>query len=124
MIEFSVKMANQPGELATLARRLGDAHVNIRSLSALNTGQETIVKLVVDKDELARSVLEDAGISYGEHRVIHAVLADKPGALAEFTEALASTGVNIDAIYLLDADDDELHFALAVDDHETAAQHV
>jgi len=98
--------------------------VNIRSLAAITTGPETTVKLVVDRDEEAREVLRQAGISFGEHRVIHAVFADKPGALAEFTEALAKSGINIEAIYLLDSDDDQLHFALAVDDHEAAHGHV
>jgi hypothetical protein len=38
-------------------------------------------------------------------------------------EALAATGVNIDAMYLLDAEGDELRFALAVDDPDKADAH-
>ena len=35
-------------------------------------------------------------------------------------EALAATGVNIEAMYLLHSSEDGLHFAVVVDDHEQA----
>ena len=37
MKEFSVTLANQPGQLATLARRLSDAGVHIESMAAIRT---------------------------------------------------------------------------------------
>lgn len=120
VIEFSVQLANKPGQLATLTRELGDAQVNVRSLAAITNGPEGFVKLVVDKDEAAREVLVRSGVDFQEHRVITATLEDKPGALAELAEALANTGVNIEGIYLLTADDEYLHFALAVDDVHAA----
>jgi hypothetical protein len=82
------------------------------------------VKLVVDEDYAARRVLNDAGMSFEERRVITAVLHDKPGALADMAEALANTGVNIEAMYLLHSNAEGLHFAVAVDDHETARAHL
>lgn len=120
VIEFSVQLANKPGQLATLARELSEAHVNVRSLAAITTGTEGFVKLVVDRDDEARGVLERAGLSFQEHRVITATLKDKPGALAEFAEALANVGVNIEGIYLLTSEEDGLTFALAVDDVSAA----
>lgn len=120
VIEFSVQLANKPGQLATLARELGEAQVNVRSLAAITNGPDGLVKLVVDRDAEARGVLERAGLSFEEHRVITATLKDKPGALAEFAEALANVGVNIEGIYLLNSEDDGLRFALAVDDVEAA----
>ena len=45
-------------------------------------------------------------------------------ALAQITESLAGTGVNIDAMYLLNANGDHLQFALAVNDPEAAAAHL
>ena len=120
VIEFSVQLANKPGQLATLARELGEAHVNVRSLAAITNGPDGLVKLVVDRDAEARGVLQRAGLTFEEHRVITATLKDKPGALAEFAEALANVGVNIEGIYLLNSEDDGLRFALAVDDVEAA----
>lgn len=120
MIEFSVNMVNRPGQLATLARELGNAGVNVETLAAFSTGPEANVKLVVDKEDAARIVLQNAGVPFEERRVVSATLHDQPGALAEMTEALAATGVNIDAMYLLRASSDGLHFALAVDDPDKA----
>ena len=116
MIEFSVKMANRPGQLATLSRDLANAGVNIEALAAISAGPEGIVKLVVDDDTQARRVLVATGMSFEERRIISAVLHDKPGALAEMAEALAATGVNIEAMYLLHSSSEGLHFAVAVND--------
>jgi len=123
MIEFSVNMANRPGQLATLARELGAAGVNIETLAAVSTGPESSVKLVVNNDDTARRVLKDAGVHFEERRIVSAVLHDQPGALAQMTEALAATGVNIEAMYLLHASAEGLHFAVAVDDPDKARNH-
>ena len=124
MIEFSVNMANRPGQLATLARELGSAGVNIQTLAAITSGPEGFIKLVVDDEETTRRVLTDAGVVYEERRIISAILHDKPGALADLAEALANTGVNIEAMYLLHSSPEGLHFAVAVDDAEAASRRI
>jgi hypothetical protein len=124
MIEFSVKLANRPGQLATLARELSTAGVNIDTLAAFTDGEEGMVKLVIDDHPAARRVLTEAGLSFDERRVVSAILHDQPGALADMAEALAATGVNIEAMYLLHSSEDGLHFAVVVDDHEQAHPHL
>ncbi|MDJ0923443.1 MAG: ACT domain-containing protein [Acidimicrobiia bacterium] len=124
MIEFSVNMVNRPGQLATLARELGSAGVNIETLAAFSTGPEAYVKLVVDNDDTARIVLKNAGVPFEERRIVSATLHDHPGALAQMAEALAATGVNIDAMYLVHSSSEGLRFALAVDDPDTAQKHL
>lgn len=118
MIEFSVQTPNEPGVLATLARNLGSAGVNIVTLAAITIAEEGYIKLVVDNDTAARRVLVDASVDYEERRIISAKLHDKPGALADLTEALAANGTNIEAMYLLSSSDDGLHFAISVDESE------
>ena len=124
MIEFSVKLSNRPGQLATLSRELAAAGVNIEALAAFTSGPEGYVKIVVDHEEAARRVLREAGVGYEERRIITAVLHDKPGALADMAEALATIGVNSEAMYLLRSNDDGLSFAVAVDDPESAVEYV
>ncbi|MGA9597797.1 MAG: hypothetical protein WBV06_16700, partial [Acidimicrobiia bacterium] len=65
-----------------------------------------------------------AGIQYEEQRVIETVVKDNPHALAEMARKLADSGVNIEAMYLLHANGDSLHFAVAVDDHLSALPHL
>ena len=122
MIEFSVQMTNRPGQLATLARELGTAGVNIQTLAAITSGPEGFIKLVVDDAVNARRVLGSAGVSFDERRIITAILHDQPGALADMAEALAATGVNIEAMYLLHSSAEGLHFAVAVDDPDQASE--
>ncbi|RPI21931.1 MAG: ACT domain-containing protein [Actinobacteria bacterium] len=118
MIEFSVDLPNRPGQLAQLARELGEARINIRALSALTIGDQGTVRLVVDDEAAARRVLADSGIGYAERRIVSATLRDKPGALAELADALAANGTNIEALYLLSSNGQEMKFAIAVDDPE------
>lgn len=122
MLEFSVSMANRPGQLASLARELATAGVNIQALAAMTDGPDGYIKLVVDDESATRSVLENAGVHFEERRVIDAILHDSPGALADMAEALSETGVNIEAMYLLHSSAEGLHFAVAVDDPESANQ--
>ena len=124
MIEFSVQMTNRPGQLATLARELGTAGVNIETLAAITQGPEGFVKLVVDDEVTARRVLAKAGVHFDERRIVSAILHDQPGALADMAEALAATGVNIEAMYLLHSSAEGLHFAVAVDDPDQAHHHL
>ena len=91
MTEFTVHLANRPGQLAALARKLGDAGVNIEALAAFAGGEAGVVRFVADDDIAARQVLRDAGLDFVEHRVIATMVPNQPGALAAMTESLANT---------------------------------
>ena len=121
MTEFTVHMANRPGQLAALADRLSDAGIHIEALAAFSQGTDSMVRLMANDVDTTRRVLTDAGVRFEEQRVIETVIKDAPDALATMTRRLADSGVNIEAMYLLHANGDRLHFAVAVDDHETAA---
>ena len=124
MTEFTVHLANRPGQLATLARRLADAGVNLEAFAAFAWGEEGVVRLMADDDDTARRVLDEASLAYDEKRVIATIVPNRPGALATLTESLAATGVNIDAMYLLHSNGEMLHYALAVNDPDTASAHL
>lgn len=120
MKEFSVTLANQPGQLATLARRLSDAGVRIESLAAIGSDGESLVRIMPDNSDAMRRVLREAGLHFEERPVLATYLPDEPGALADVAQRLADASVNIDSIYLLHSNAVGLHFAITVDDPETA----
>jgi hypothetical protein len=120
MKEFSVTLANQPGQLATLARRLADAGVHIQSLAAIGSNNESLLRLMPDDADATRRVLQDAGLHFEERLVLDTFLPDEPGALAEVAQRLADAGVNIDSMYLLHSNAEGLHFAVTVDDPQAA----
>lgn len=121
MTEFTVHMANRPGQLAALADRLSEAGIHIEALAAFSQGADSTVRLMANDVDTTRRVLADAGVQFEEQRVLETVIKDTPDALAKMTRRLADSGVNIEAMYLLHANGDSLHFAVAVDDHEAVA---
>ena len=122
MTEFTVHMVNRPGQLAALADRLSEAGIHIEALAAFSLGDESMVRLMANDVDTTRRVLIEAGVRFDEQPVVETVIKDSPDALASMTRRLADSGVNIEAMYLLHANGDSLHFALAVDDHESAIQ--
>jgi len=59
-----LKLHNEPGSLAKVARRLEAAAINIRSLRiAKHLGEFTLVTLVADRQEEARALLQDCLVS-------------------------------------------------------------
>ncbi len=122
MTEFTVHMVNRPGQLAALADRLSEAGIHIEALAAFSLGDESMVRLMANDVDTTRRVLTEAGVRFEEQRVVETVIKDSPDALAAMTRRLADSGVNIEAMYLLHANGDSLHFALAVDDHDSALQ--
>lgn len=120
MTEFTIHLANRPGQLAGLAKVMSDGGVNIEALAAFGLGEIGIVRLVVGDAEGARRVISDAGLVAEERRVLTTVLSHRPGALAALTQSLADAGVNIDGMYVLHTRGDEIELAIAVADADAA----
>ncbi len=116
MTEFTLRLANRPGALASLAEAMGEAGVNIEALAGFGLDGEGVVHLIVDDEPTARAVLRRLGLRFEEHDVVTTILPHRPGALGEMTRGLADAGVNIDAVYLLRSSAEGLEFAFRVDD--------
>ncbi len=97
--QLTVPCKNRPGTLAHITTVLGDAKVNILGFLLTTSGAEGSVKLVVDDVEKAKEALDDAGLTYTEQVVLHARLANVPGALGRFARKLAAKRINITSGY-------------------------
>ncbi|MDH3364688.1 MAG: ACT domain-containing protein [Thermoplasmata archaeon] len=117
--EFSVKLANKPGELARVADVLLKDGVNIRSIATEPSAE--VVRIVTSDSEKSKQSLSQSGMQFSERNLLVAKLEDKPGELARISAALAREGVNIDAAYMLDKNATHVHIALAVSDENKAA---
>ena len=120
MTEFTIHLANRPGQLAGLAKMMAEAEVNIEALAAFGLHETGVVRLLVSDPDRARSVISDGGLDADERRVVTTVLPHEPGALAQLTQALADAEINIDGMYVLKSHNDHLELALAVGDPEHA----
>lgn len=124
MTEFVVHMDNRPGMLAALTEVLAAAGVNIEALAAFGFDGEGVVRLVVDDADSTRRALREAGLAAEEMQVLSAFLPHTPGQLATVTRKLADSGINIDAVYIINSSADGIELAIAVDQPETAFPHL
>lgn len=96
--QFTISLENRPGALAEVARTLGNAKVNIVALLGTAQGTSGSVELVVEDTRRAKKALDEAKVTYQETQAEHYELPNKPGALAECLERLASRGINLNSI--------------------------
>ncbi len=96
--DLTVTLAeDRPGALSAAAEALGRAGVNIDGVAMI----EGVAHLLVEDAGGARQALESGGLSVGQaQEVLLAQPADRPGALAGITSALAEAGVNLRFLYL------------------------
>ena len=99
--QLSVFIENKSGRVSEVTGVLGDAGVNIRGFSVSDTAEFGILRLVVDKPEVASTALRDAGFTVREDDVICIDLPDVPGGLAGVLKLVSSAGVNIEYVYSL-----------------------
>ena len=119
--EFSVRLANRPGELARLTEALNKDGINIRTISTEPKAE--VVRIVTSDPDKTKQTLNRASLEFSERNLLVAKLDDKPGELARISRTLAKEGINIDAAYMLDRDGKRVHVALAVSD-ETKAKNI
>ncbi|MFV1999575.1 MAG: hypothetical protein ACC654_04345 [Acidimicrobiia bacterium] len=124
MTEFSVTLANRPGQLASLTRMLADAGVEIEALATVADNGHSHVRIVVRNAARVRRVLMSADLAFEERDVLDMFLARGTGSLAHMVEGLARSGVNIDSMYLLHSDAEGFHLAMTVDDEDSAVRAV
>jgi hypothetical protein len=92
-------LPNKPGQLATLCGRLAKAKVNIKAIAVIETAEQGIVRLVVDKTGIARKVVKDAQYGYVVTDVVLVDMVNKPGVLSQVAKKLAKAKVNIHYVY-------------------------
>lgn len=97
--QISVFLENKSGRLAEVTRVLGNNDINIRALSIADTTDFGILRLIVNKPELANTVLKNEGFMVSETEVIAVEVPDYPGGLADVLSELGSAGINIEYLY-------------------------
>lgn len=98
--QLSVFIENKPGRLAKVARILGDAGVNIRGFSIADTEDYGILRMLVNKDDVAREALRANSFMVHESQVILAEVPDQPGGLADALDTFTEQDINIEYTYV------------------------
>jgi hypothetical protein len=97
--QISVSLENKPGRLAHLCRCLADRKVNIIALSVVETSEQGVVRLVVDKPDEAVKMLKGCPMTFTQSDVLLLELPNRVGILAELAEKLSAKKVNVSFVY-------------------------
>ena len=109
--QITVFLENKKGRVASVARTIADAGVNMTALS------------LADSEEYGLA-LGEAGYRAKVVKVAAVAVPDRPGGLAELFEALDELDVNIEYCYCFSHRDGAAVFALKVADAAAAARAV
>jgi hypothetical protein len=101
--QLSLFLENRPGQLRVPAKVLGDAGIDILTMSLADTQQFGILRLVVKDCDRAKKVLEAAGIVVNVTEVLAVDVPDRPGGLASVLEAFEKARLGVEYMYAFGA---------------------
>ena len=97
--QISIFIENKSGRLAEITRILGDAGINIRALSLVDTSDFGILRLIVNDTEKAKQILKDKGFTVNKTEVVAVEVPDTPGGLANILQSLDTDSINVEYMY-------------------------
>jgi hypothetical protein len=97
--QISVFLENKPGRLANVAMVLRDNKINIRALTIADTSDFGILRMIVNKPELANDVLKKAGFTVKINTVIAVEIDDREGIFYDIMSLCDKIGLNIEYTY-------------------------
>jgi len=97
--QISVFLENKPGRLAHVALVLRDNKINIRALTIAATSDFGILRMIVNKPELANDVLKKAGFTVKINTVIAVEIDDREGIFYDIMDMCDKKALNIEYTY-------------------------
>ena len=97
--QLSIFVVNEIGSLRNVTTVLKNNNINIRAIATFDSPEFGILRIIVDKPELARDILVENGFVLKITTVIAVNLEDKPGELDKVLEVIENAGLNLNYIY-------------------------
>lgn len=97
--QISVFVENKPGRIERVTEILMKAEVNIRAITVMGTFEYGVMKLLVDKPDVALEALRSQGISAHKREIIAILMDDRPGGLYRIAKVFGQKKINIDDAY-------------------------
>ncbi len=108
MNEFLITLEDRPGAMAECCEAIGEAGINILAGAGIASSNAAIVIVTDDADGTA-TVLSDLGVDFTMRQLETVVLHHEPGSLGVFTRSLAENGINLQSLYIMKTDGDDVH---------------
>ncbi len=99
--QLSLFLENRPGALRLPCQVLGEAGIDILTMSLADTQQFGILRVIVKDEERARQVLEKAGCVLKVTDVLAVEVPDRAGGLADMLGVFEGSGLSVEYIYPL-----------------------
>jgi len=115
MRELLILAKDRIGLLADLSYTLGQADVNIESISADTIGDKAVIHLVVSDDKGGKEALEKRGFIVMSSDALVVKVIDRPGELSQVAKKLADADINIKNAQLLTKEENIALYLLTVD---------
>jgi hypothetical protein len=97
--QISIFVENKPGRIERVTEILTKADVNIRAITVMGTYEYGVMKLLVDKPDIAYEALSSQGISAYKREIIAILMDDRPGGLHRVAKVLGRRKINIEDAY-------------------------
>ena len=121
--QLSIFVENKKGRLAEITKAIAAADVDIRALSIADTTDFGILRLIVNKPDVAAAALKEKGITVSVTNVIAIGIDDVPGAFSKPMKILADAGIDVEYMYaFITRKSEKAYVILRVADNDSAAK--
>ena len=93
--QIVISLENSPGRLYEVTQALGQAGINLRALSLVDTGAFGQLRLLVSDVAMTRRILMELQMPAKVTEVVAVEIEDRPGSLATMLKPLMEAKVNV-----------------------------
>jgi len=97
--QISVFLENKPGKLYQVTEVLKEHNIDISAISVADTTEFGIVRMIVDKPELAVEAIKAAKFPVSTTDVLAVEVSDTPGGLNTALKVLHDANISIEYLY-------------------------
>jgi hypothetical protein len=97
--QISIFIENSSGRLYEVTHALGEAGINIRATSLVDTADFGVLRLIVSDVATARRIMMERQLPARIDEVVAVEIEDRPGTLADILKPLLNASVNAHYMY-------------------------
>ena len=118
--QLSIFIENKSGRLSAVTKALGEHNINIRAMSASDTIDYGILRLVVDQPVLALEKVKEAGFTASLTKAIAIGISDQPAALNHAMEVIRDNDLSVEYLYAFTNQQHMAYVILRLNDNKKA----
>lgn len=119
--QLTVFVQNKKGTVVSVTDALSKNNINLRALSIAETQDFGILRMIVNDEKTAETVLLDKGYLLKVIDVVGVKISDEPGKLSEALSILDKAGINVEYLYAFMARTEKhAYVVLRVEDNAVA----